>query len=240
MKKTSALEEKFKQFILKNEGGISIDDIQDKFRTSDGHTKKMADFLLNENKFILEMKSIFSDRTINVNDKLNEIAKSDTWLAKNWFGSVHLEELIQKHPNSADFRHKIMNFAYDGIRNKIIKEAHKQIGTTKDVLKLANSIGGLILLNDKVPSYKSDYLSEEIRHLLETKKYSNIEFVVYISQLTENSVEFIILLDSESANKEFIEWYMNNILLLNWASFNKYAIKINETSLAPQKKCDEF
>lgn len=239
MKKISALEKKFKQFILTHEGGISIDDIQDKFRTSDGHTQEMADFLLKENKFILEMKSIFSDRTININDKLNELVKSDDWLAKNWLGSVELEELIQKHPNSKRFRHDIMNFAYDGIRNKIIKKANKQIGATKDVLDLADSIGGLILLNDKVSSYKTDYLSEEILHLLETKKYSNIEFVVYISQLKEKNVDFIILLDSESVNKEFIEWYINNIFAVNWVSFNRYAIKIDETSLAYPHKWDK-
>lgn len=240
MKKISTLEEKFKQFILTHEGGISIDDIQDKFRTSDGHTQKMADFLLKDNKFILEMKSIFSDRVININDKLNNLAKSDDWLAKNWFGSVVLEGLIQKHPDSKRFRHDIMNFAYDGIRNKIIKEAHKQIGTTKGVLNLADSIGGLVLLNDRVSSYKSDYLSEEILYLLETNKYSNIEFVIYISQLSEKNVDFLILLDNESINKEFIEWYINNIFAINWASFNRYAIKIDETSLVYPNKWDKL
>ncbi|ECE6001588.1 hypothetical protein CPR26_003738, partial [Salmonella enterica subsp. enterica] len=97
---------------------------------------------------------------------------------------------------------------------------------TKDVLDLNDSIGGLILLNDNVFSHESNYLSDEILYLLGTKRYSSVEFVVYISKLIDKQVDVCVLLDSQSKNKNYIEWYMNNVFLLNWASFNKYAIKM--------------
>jgi len=226
MKQHSQLEKNIQKFIIEHEKGISIDGIQNKFRKEDGQNRKMADYLIADNKIILEMKSLFSDRVDNINEKLNELVKTDGWLARNWYGSVHLEELIEKHPDSKRFRNNIMNFAYENIKTKIVKEANKQISTTKEVLNLKTSIGGLILLNDNVFSHEADYLSDEILYLLDTQKYSNVEFVIYISKLIDRRVDFCILLDSKSKNKSYIEWYMNNIFLLNWASFNQYVIQL--------------
>lgn len=44
----------------------------------------------------------FSDRVKNVNDKLNELVKTDSWLAKNWHGAIHLEELIKDTQTQSD------------------------------------------------------------------------------------------------------------------------------------------
>lgn len=226
MKQYSELENNVKRFIVEHEKGISIDDIHHKFRMKDGQNRKMADYLIDNKKIILEMKSLFSDRVKNVNDKLNELVKTDSWLAKNWHGAIHLEELIKRHPDSKRFRNDIMNFAYENIKTKVVKEANKQINATKDVLDLNDSIGGLILLNDNVFSHESNYLSDEILYLLGAKRYSSVEFVVYIAKLIDKQVDVCVLLDSQSKNKNYIEWYMNNVFLLNWASFNKYAIKM--------------
>lgn len=226
MKQYSELENNIKRFIVEHEKGISIDDIHHKFRMKDGQNRKMADYLIDNKKIILEMKKSFSDRVKNVNDKLNELVKTDSWLAKNWHGAIHLEELIKRHPDSKRFRNDIINFAYENIKTKVVKEANKQINATKDVLDLNDSIGGLILLNDNVFSHESNYLSDEILYLLGTKRYSSVEFVVYISKLIDKQVDVCVLLDSQSKNKNYIEWYMNNVFLLNWASFNKYAIKM--------------
>ncbi|EDK2647428.1 hypothetical protein J5038_003691, partial [Salmonella enterica subsp. enterica serovar Derby] len=109
MKQYSELENNVKRFIVEHEKGISIDDIHHKFRMKDGQNRKMADYLIDNKKIILEMKSLFSDRVKNVNDKLNELVKTDSWLAKNWHGAIHLEELIKRHPDSKRFRNDIMN-----------------------------------------------------------------------------------------------------------------------------------
>lgn len=226
MKQHSELENNVKKFIVEHEKGVSIDDIQHKFRKADGQNHKMADYLIDDNKIILEMKSLFSDRVNNVNERLNELVKTDGWLARNWYGTIHLEELIEKHPDSKRFRNKIMNFAYENIKNKVVKEASKQICKTKEVLNLKDSIGGLILLNDNVFSHDADYLASEILYLLDTQKYHGVEFVVYISKLIDKRIDIRILLDSKSINKNYIEWYIKNVFLLNWASFNQYAIQL--------------
>ncbi|MBJ9083272.1 hypothetical protein I5442_09185 [Citrobacter freundii] len=227
MKQYSELEINVKKFIVELEKGISIDDIQHKFRKGDGQNHKMADYLIADNKIILEMKSLFTDRGNNVNEKLNELVKTDDWLAKNWYGTVHLEDLIIKHPDSERFRHNIMNFAYENIKTKVIKTANKQISKTKDVLGLKDSIGGVVLLNDNVFSHNADYLSDAILHLLATQKYSSVEFVVYISKLIDKRVDFCILIDGKSKNQNYINWYMNNVFLMKWSSFNQYAIQFS-------------
>lgn len=225
MKKHSELEDSFKKFILEHEKGTSVDDIKHKFRQANGQNHKMADFLIFNDKIILEMKSLFSDRVNNVNDKLNSLVKEDAWLSENWHGQVDLEYLIEKHPDSTRFRQRIMNFAYENIKSKVVKEASKQIGKTRDVLNLPEAIGGLILLNDKVSSLEPEYVSNEIILLLKSQKYSNVEFVIYISKLVDKRMDFCILLDSQSKNREFIEWYLSNVLMMNWASFNRYPIQ---------------
>lgn len=52
----------------------------------------------------LEQKLLTNDRTDLINEKINELAKTDEWLKRSWFGRVHIEELIQKHPDSDAFR----------------------------------------------------------------------------------------------------------------------------------------
>lgn len=59
MKQYSELENNVKRFIVEHEKGISIDDIHHKFRMKDGQNRKMADYLIDNKKIILEMKSLF-------------------------------------------------------------------------------------------------------------------------------------------------------------------------------------
>lgn len=144
MKKNfSKLEEKFKHFISTSLGSICLDDMKESFEKGDGRQYQMADFLLKKDKIILEMKTLFSDRSQIVNEKLNDLTKTDLWLKNNWYGEVPLEELIEKHPNSVQFRQKKLDFAYRNIKENILKKANEQLGITKKILSIPKTIGGV-------------------------------------------------------------------------------------------------
>lgn len=100
----ASIDKRFLDFIRSKKNNIVLDDIKEDFKKNDGTNSKMADYLLFNREIILEQKLFTNDRTDLINEKLNELAKTDEWLKKCWFGSVHIEELIQKHPDSDDFR----------------------------------------------------------------------------------------------------------------------------------------
>ncbi|HEM7527089.1 TPA: hypothetical protein U2J52_003328 [Providencia rettgeri] len=228
MKKNfSKLEEKFKHFISTSLGSICLDDMKESFEKGDGRQYQMADFLLKKDKIILEMKTLFSDRSQIVNEKLNDLTKTDLWLKNNWYGEVPLEELIEKHPNSVQFRQKILDFAYRNIKENILKKANEQLGITKKILSIPKTIGGLVLLNDKVVSYDSNHLSTEILFHLKTGKFESIDFVIFISEINEGYIDLNLLLNSSTGNDEYVKWYFESNFMFKWASYNNAGIQMH-------------
>ncbi|AWL10655.1 hypothetical protein HMF8227_00147 [Saliniradius amylolyticus] len=112
-----------------------VEDLDDeKFRPVFSEGDKKADFLAMDRSLIVEHKEFKTSRDKKLGDWLNQRTKRDVWLAKSWAGEVHVEELIQKHPNSTRFRQEIENYLYRNIENDLIKKGASQLKSTSDVL----------------------------------------------------------------------------------------------------------
>lgn len=204
----------------------NLDDYVDEFLNPSGGQYQRADYLLDNSLFIIELKSIDTDPAPNVQQKINKILDTDEWLQRNFWGAVHIEELISKHPNAYKFRRELMDVAYRNIK-QLIRSADKQIASTKQCLNLNNSIGGLIILNDNIKVLEADTTADAIEYLIVNSNYKNVEFVIYICEALEketNAVNVIGIVDSESPRVDFIKWYISNVFSFNWASFTGRAI----------------
>lgn len=84
--KMDSIDKRFLDFIRSKKNNIVLDDMKDDFKKDDGSSSKMADYLLFNNDVILEQKLLTNDRTDLINEKINELAKTDEWLKE--VGSV--------------------------------------------------------------------------------------------------------------------------------------------------------
>jgi hypothetical protein len=173
------LESIFKRFMAQDRTAKKLDDYVDEFLKPSGGQYQRADYLLDNSLFIIELKSIDTDPTPNVQQKLNKILEADEWLKRNFWGTVHIEELISKHPNAYKFRRELMDVAYRNIK-QLIRSADKQIASTKQCLNLNKSIGGLIILNDNIKVLEADTTADAIEYSIVNSNYKNVEFVIYI------------------------------------------------------------
>ncbi|EBI0547786.1 hypothetical protein FKO71_23605, partial [Salmonella enterica] len=182
----ASIDERFLDFIRSRKNNIVLDDIKDDVKKNDGTNSKMADYLLFNRDVILEQKLLTNDRTDLINEKLNELAKTDEWLKRSWFGRVHIEELIRKHPESDAFRKKIMDYAYRNIKD-LVATANRQIRATKESLNIPRAVGGLVILNESIMPYESENVITELNFLVENPHYEHVDFVLYISELRRST-----------------------------------------------------
>ncbi|HFO7933868.1 TPA: hypothetical protein ACHKYS_003197, partial [Escherichia coli] len=77
-----SIDKRFLDFIRSKKNNIVLDDMKDDFKKDDGSSSKMADYLLFNNDVILEQKLLTNDRTDLINEKINELAKTDEWLKR--------------------------------------------------------------------------------------------------------------------------------------------------------------
>ncbi|EGC0777329.1 hypothetical protein H8398_004519, partial [Salmonella enterica subsp. enterica serovar Anatum] len=168
-----------------------------------------------------------NDRTDLINEKLNELAKTDEWLKRSWFGRVHIEELIRKHPESDAFRKKIMDYAYRNIKD-LVATANRQIRATKESLNIPRAVGGLVILNESIMPYESENVITELNFLVENPHYEHVDFVLYISELrrsTHNMIDISAMIKSKSSRYEFVNWYIKNVFSFDFASFFNHPIQ---------------
>ncbi|WP_258340841.1 hypothetical protein [Citrobacter amalonaticus] len=223
----ASIDKRFLDFIRSKKNNIVLDDIKEDFKQNDGTNSKMADYLLFNREIILEQKLLTNDRTDLINEKLNELAKTDEWLKKCWFGSVHIEELIQKHPDSDDFRKKIMDYSYRNIKD-LVATANRQIRSTKQSLNIPNAVGGLVILNEAIMPYESENVMTELNFLVENPHYEHVDFVLYISEIrrtTHNMIDMSAMIKSGSARYEFVNWYIRNVFSFDFSSFFNHPIQ---------------
>lgn len=81
--KMDSIDKRFLDFIRSKKNNIVLDDMKDDFKKDDGSSSKMADYLLFNNDVILEQKLLTNDRTDLINEKINELAKTDEWLKRS-------------------------------------------------------------------------------------------------------------------------------------------------------------
>ncbi|WP_074383776.1 hypothetical protein [Acinetobacter pseudolwoffii] len=123
------LNDRFKKFA--DSEYESIDDIQDiKF------IGRKADYFAFERSWILEVKFLEKDRQSTINDFTNDQVDKDQDFPE-FFGTVHIEELIQKHKDPNFIRNKLCDYASRNLRS-LLSSADKQISETRACPHLKN------------------------------------------------------------------------------------------------------
>lgn len=234
---TESLESRFKLFMKSVAFSESIDEILRRSTTED---RKRADYLLFERTAIAELKSLSEDPSAKVDAELDKHKyRTDYPLA---CGQISLQSILQTLPDGEEINRDIF-FKITRQIKSMIRDANQQIASTKEIFQIPDSVGFLILLNEKLEIFSPDIIlyraSQYIGHSKSPNYQNNINFVWLISEshtakvLQFRDVRPSILLTGSGAEKH--KWFplLFEKLQLAWANFNDYPL-IRVKTLNPE------
>jgi hypothetical protein len=223
---TTLLNDRFKSFLAQLPFAEVIDNLK---LSPEFNDSKRADFLIENRKAIIELKSLESDPEYKIHTELErQQARDENPL---YYGELELFKILKHLPNGKEINEKLFYKISRSI-GKSFKEADKQILATKEIFNCPNSIGLLVLLNENIPVLSPEIISYRVSQLLAQTDsdghpyYKNITSVWFIlenfSLKTKNGQKLLPSIVIDGPNSIAISELTNilNNLQSKWAAFN--------------------
>jgi len=190
---------------------------------------RRADYFLYERGIVVEVKYLIEDRGETISQKLSDLANSDPSFPQ-FFGTVHVEDVMRSHPEGERFRHWLCNYAARTL-DSLLRSANHQIRDTREFFKLNRSIGVLVLLNEGVELYDEEFVYQEVSRILhkqdENGNYerNHVDAVWFLNEYNSNErrVSSNAYIGPSAKNDQTN--VLLNMLQMRWAAYNKYAIQ---------------
>ncbi|RJR44065.1 MAG: hypothetical protein C4576_13500 [Desulfobacteraceae bacterium] len=156
----ASLNERFKVFVSQLPFAEVIDDL-DLPPGFDG--SKRADFLVENRKAIIELKSLEADPEPKINNELESHQSREEYPL--FYGEMELSKVLKHLPDGDEIQKKLFYKISRSIEQSF-REANRQIQSTKDILNCPNSIGLLVLLNEKISVLSPEVIAYRVSQLL--------------------------------------------------------------------------
>ena len=214
-------------FIGRLDGSENIDNSLSNVELSYG---KRADFLLNERKVILEIKSLKIDPHYKIEERLSPHRSRPEF--PHFYWKSDLDTILPHLPDGEEIRHTIFHAVTRTVQTALEK-VDDQIQSTKEALKLESSCGVVAILNENINILSPDVVAAKANQmLLKTRnddiRYKQLSFVWIISEshilIAKDGAEHLplILLEGPTADDHAdVEDYLD-YLQLKWAEFEGY------------------
>lgn len=246
----SSIKERFKAFISQLPSAEVIDDLD---LPSEFDDEKRADFLIENRRTIIELKTLESDPEYKVHNELNNHKERDEYPL--FYGELELNKVLKHLPDGTEINKKIF-YKISRSVEKAFRKADKQIGATKEILGCENSFGLLVFLNEDIEVLSPETIAYRVSELLAKTEsngqvhYKNITSVWFILEnytlKTKGGSKLLpsIMIDGPGAvdQNEFSQ--VLDKLQRMWASFNNVPIvtadikKIDDTKFIPISKLE--
>lgn len=219
-----SLESRFKAFLENLEGSESVD--APSFDIEFGQDKR-ADFLLNQRRIILELKSLEADPEYKVESRLGPHRKRSGF--PEFFWKTDLNEILSHLPDGEDIRREIFHSVTRAVQSALEK-ADDQIQATKRVLGIPNACGVVAILNENVNILAPEFITTKASQILLKRKngdvrYRHISYVWIISEshrlVSKAGMEHLpmVLLDGPTGNSHILDGNYINGLQAEWAKY---------------------
>ncbi|MFK5893040.1 MAG: hypothetical protein QM504_07445, partial [Pseudomonadota bacterium] len=184
--------------------------------------EKRADYFGWGRKIIFEQKCINQDQGSKIQSIIDKCIEGKLL----FYGELDFNQVIESLPNKENIKRKIYS-QITKLIEKYLYDADKQIASTKNTFKLSNSVGVLVILNEKVEVLSPEVVGVRINQRLREKKkdeprFNNIDYVIFISEIHRyNGLPCVIIFEGEKAKKhpQEISDYLDSILD-SWSRFN--------------------
>lgn len=221
-----SLNDRFKTFLASLPFVESVDDLN---LPSEFDESKRADYLVDNRKMIIELKSLEVDPEHKVHTELEKHKERDEYPL--FYGRMEVTKVLKHLPDGEEIQRRLFDKISRSIEGSF-RKADEQIGATKTILGCPDSIGLLVLLNENISILSPELISNRVSQLLARKEtdgnlhYQNVMAVWSIlegySLRTKHGNKRIpsIVIDGPSiADRPEFDNIMAN-LQRNWAWFN--------------------
>lgn len=157
---TDSLNERFKEFISQLPSAEVIDKLE---LPSEFDESKRADFLVENRKAVIELKSLESDPEHKVQAELETHKERDEYPL--FYGEMEVHKILKHLPDAEQIQTKLFYKVSRSIEQSF-READKQIGATKEILGCHDAFGVLVLLNQDVSVLSPELISYRMSQLL--------------------------------------------------------------------------
>jgi len=223
---TASLNDRFKAFLSQLPFAEAIDDLK---LPPEFDESKRADFLIENRKAIIELKSLESDPEHKIHTELEHHQERDEYPL--FYDEMELDKVLEHLPGGEQIQKKLFYKISRSIEQSF-READKQIRATKDILNCPDSIGLLVLLNEDISILSPEIISYRVSQLLAkmdddgSPHHKNITSVWFIlenfSLKTRKGGKLLpsIVIDGPSAVERPELTNILNMLQSKWAAFN--------------------
>jgi hypothetical protein len=223
---TDSLNERFKAFISQLPSAEVIDNLE---LPPEFDESKRADFLVENRKAIIEIKSLESDPEYKIHNELE--THKERYEYPLFFGEMELNRVLKHLPDSDEIQKKLFYKISRSIEQSF-RDADKQIRATREILGCPDSIGLLVLLNENISVLSPEVISYRVSQLLAkmdddgSPHYKNITSVWFIlenfSLKTRKGDKLFpsIVIDGPAAVNRPELTRILNILQSKWDAFN--------------------
>jgi hypothetical protein len=156
---TISLNDRFKTFLTQLPFAEAIDGLELPPEFDDS---KRADFLIDNRKAIIELKSLESDPEHKIQTELKNHQDRDEYPL--FYGELELSNILKHLPDGEEIQKKLLYKISRSIEQSF-KKADKQICATKDIFSCPDSIGLLVLLNEDVSILSPEIISYRVSQL---------------------------------------------------------------------------
>ena len=217
------LECRFLAFLAQLEGAESVDETLSDAELAHG---KRADFLLDQRRVVLEVKSLEADPEYKVELRLEPHRERPEFPAFYW--DADLNEILPHLPDGEEIRGEIFHAVTRSVQGAL-ENADDEIAATKSSLSSPDACGVVAILNEKVGSLAPEFVTTKASQMLRKTKngdfrYKHIAYVWIISEshrlAGKNGLEHLplILLEGPTAADHVTAGISRRLQPL-WAAF---------------------
>ena len=222
------LNKRFKAFISQLSSAEVIDGLKlpDEFTQSE-----RADFMIENRRAIIELKSLEVDPEYKVHSELEKYKKRDEYPL--FYGEMDVLKILKHLPEGEQIKNT-MFYKISRSIEKSFRKADKQIGATKEIFACPEAFGIMVLLNENISIFSPQLISYRVSQMLTKARkdgrpyYENIASVWFISEnfalRSKKDVKLFpsIVIDGPSAANQRELTRIFEILQRDWAAFNGF------------------
>ena len=219
-----SLEDRFQAFLDQLDGAESIDGSLSDTELSHG---KRADFLLDQRRIVLEVKSLEADPEYKIEERLAAHRNRLEFPIFLW--KADLNEILPYLPDGKEIRRQIFHAVMRAVQGALEK-ADDQIEATKTALNLKHACGVVAILNAEIGILAPDLVTAKASEMLLKTRDNNVRYkqIAYVWIISESHILIskdgsehlpLILLEGPTADDHATAGEYLGRALLKWAKF---------------------
>lgn len=247
----NSLKARFKAFVSQLPSAEVIDNLE---LPPEFDESKRADFLVENRKAVLELKSLESDPKHKIYTELENHKNRDEYPL--FYGEMEVNKILKHLPDGDQIQARLFYKVSRSIEG-CFRQADKQIRTTKEMLACPDAFGLLVLLNEDISVLSPELISYRVSQLLTKREdngslhYKNVTSVWFMLEsfafrtIKDARLLPSIVIDGPGAVNQPELTRILDILQSRWAAFNGIPYttgnirKISDSDFIPLAELDK-